>query len=156
MSDGNQKSVQKFFSPLEKRFLEEQERTSEREKELAKQHGEETAGSDKALDNNQQHNYTGDDAAKKKNFDQKIYLFPESFNALRRELYEHWPTFFMQVNPETRTSLAYDMANNAPQFVGVMNEALDLAVQMDSDNIDAICKEFLDALRGKRGLSKLH
>ena len=83
-------------------------------------------------------------------------MFPESFNALRRELYEHWPTFFMKVNPDTGTSLAHDMANNAAQFVGTMNGALDLSVQMDSDNIDGICKTFLDELRQLRGLSRLN
>lgn len=156
MSDGNQKSVQKFFNHLEKAFLEEEERVNARQKELEKQHGEETVGSDKKLDKQHQHDYAGEEAAKKKNFDQKIYMFPESFNALRRELYEHWPTFFMQVNEATGTSLAHDMASDAAQFIGVMNGALDLTVQLDTDNIDAICKIFLDELRVKRGLSRLH
>ena len=156
MSDGNQKSVQKFFTPLEKAFFEEQERIDARQVELSKQYGEETEGSDKKLDKQHQHDYAGEEAAKKKNFDQKIYMFPESFNALRKELYERWPTFFMTVNPETGTSLAHDMVNNAAQFIGTMNGALDLHVQFDSDNIDGICKEFLDALRVKRGLSRLN
>jgi hypothetical protein len=156
MSDGNQKSVQKFFTPIERAFHEEEERVTARQEELNKQYGEETAGSDKKLDKQQQHDYAGEEAAKRKNFDQKIYMFPESFNALRKELFEHWPTLFMQVNPETGTSLAHDMVNNAVQFVGTMNGALDLTVQMDSDNIDAICRTFLDELRVKRGLSRLH
>jgi hypothetical protein len=156
MSDGNQKSVQKFFTPVERAFHEEEERVSARQKELDKQYGEETEGSDKKLDKQQQHDYAGEEAAKKKNFDQKIYMFPESFNALRRELVDYWPMFFMQVNPETGTSLAHDMVHNAPQFIGTMNGALDLTVQMDSDNIAAICSTFLDALRVKRGLSRLN
>jgi hypothetical protein len=153
---GNQKTVQKFFTPLERAFQEEQERINERQKELDKQHGEETEGSDRKLDKQQQHDYAGEEAAKKKNFDQKIYMFPESFNALRRELYEHWPMLFMQVNPETGTSLAHDMANDAAQFVGTMNGALGLNMQFDSDNVDTICKVFLDELRVLRGLSRLH
>lgn len=156
MSDGSQKSVQKFFTPLEKAFFEEQEQLTARQKELDKQHGEETEGSDRKLDKQQQHSYQGEEAAKKKNFDQKIYLFPESFNALRRELHDHWPVFFTQVNPYTGKSLAWNMVNDALQFIADMNDALDLHVQMDSDNIDAICKTFLDELRVKRGLSRLH
>jgi hypothetical protein len=156
MSDGNQKSVQKFFTPIERAFHEEEERLSTRQAELNKQYGEETEGSDRKLDKQHQHDYAGDEAAKKKNFDQKIYMFPESFNALRRELFEHWPVLFMQVNPETGTSLAHDMVNNAAQFIGTLNGALGLNMQLDTDNVDTICKVFLDELRVFRGLSRLH
>lgn len=81
-----------------------------------------------------------------KNFDQKIYLFPESYNQLRKELYENWPTLWKLVG--------WPMAFAANVFVETMNEALDLRVILDSDRVDAICTEYLQALRKKRGLSQ--
>jgi hypothetical protein len=88
------------------------------------------------------------EAAKKKNFDRKIYMFPESYNALRKELMTHWP--------HTWQGCQWYMANNAQQFVAYMNDALNLKVQFDSAKVDSICKTFLDELRTSRGVSKLH
>lgn len=78
-----------------------------------------------------------------KNFDQKIYLFPESYNELRRELHDHWPNLWKVVG--------WPMAYAANIFVEEMNSALDLRVTLDSDRIDAICTEYLQALWKKRG-----
>jgi hypothetical protein len=83
---------------------------------------------------------------KQRNFDQKIYMFPDSFNALRAEIHDHWPTLWALVS--------WRMANNAPEFVDVMNDALDLNVIFDTEQVGAICDTFLTALRKKRGLSK--
>ena len=84
----------------------------------------------------------------KKNFDQKIYMFPESYNALRKELYENHPTLWQVVG--------YYMGHNGNLFVHAMNVVLDMNVQFDTDKVDAICKQFLDRLRQHRGVGKLH
>lgn len=81
-----------------------------------------------------------------KNFDQKIYMFPESYNELRKELYEHWPNLWQVVG--------WPMAFAANIFVENMNEALDLRVMLDSDKVDAICTEYLQELWKKRGVSR--
>lgn len=147
------KLTEKFSSDLQKRFQAEQEELLARQKKLDKQYGEETPGGDKNLDNSQQHNYTGDTDAAKKNFDQKVYMFPASFNALRVELENYWPTLWNTVEPETGTTLGWDMAFDAPTFVRKMNTALQLDVQMDSDNVSEICDIFWQALRNLRGPS---
>lgn len=137
-------------------FEQDKEATDERAQKIASsEHDAGILAPDAALPKNQQHDYSGESAAKQKNFDQKVYLFPESYNALRRELEENWPTLFNEYNPEIGMSLAYAMAFNSEVFIGAMNGALDLAEQYDSGNVDAICKSFLNALRVKRGLSRL-
>ena len=82
-------------------------------------------------------------AASAKNFDEKIYMFPESFNALRSELVTNWPNLWALVG--------WPMAFSAGLFIERMNEALDLTVQLDSGKVDAICTEYLQALWKKRG-----
>ena len=79
---------------------------------------------------------------------EKVYLAPESFNQLRKELCEHWPNLWKIVG--------WHMAFNAPQFCYSMDEALGLISQFDTSNVDGICKRYLDELRFKRGLSRLH
>jgi hypothetical protein len=78
----------------------------------------------------------------------KIFMFPESYNALRRELVYNFPTLWEVVG--------WNMAFKAEDFVAQMNDALDLKVQLDGNKIDATCKIFLDALRKKRGLKSVH
>lgn len=78
-----------------------------------------------------------------KNFDQKLYYFPESYNALRRELVTNWPELWKLVG--------WPMAYAANMFVGRMNDALDLNVTLDSSKVDAICSEYYQALLKKRG-----
>ena len=87
-------------------------------------------------------------AAEKKNFDEKIYMFPESFNALRVELLNYWPSLWQVVG--------WVMANNAQEFVIRMNDALSMNLQFDTAKVDAICKQYLNRLRKERGLSQLH
>ena len=81
---------------------------------------------------------------KPKNFDQKIYMFPESYNQLRMELHNHWPDLWSRVS--------WAMAFAANIFVEKMNDELGLAVILDSAKVDAICTEYLQTLRTKRGL----
>ena len=82
------------------------------------------------------------------NFDEKVYLFPESFNALRRELHDYWPNLWQQVG--------FVMAFDAVVFIELMDAALDTKTTFDSDKVDGICKKYIDLLRNKRGFSGLH
>lgn len=77
---------------------------------------------------------------------QKVYMMPESYNALRRELHENWPQHLSKV--------AWKMAHNAPEFVVEMNSITGMRLQFDTHKVDAICEQFLTALRKKRGLSR--
>lgn len=80
-----------------------------------------------------------------KNFDQKIYMFPESYNALRREIYENWPTLWALVS--------WRMANKAEEFIEHMNEATDLNIVFDTEKVEWICDQYLTKLRRMRGLN---
>ncbi len=80
--------------------------------------------------------------------DGKVYLMPESYNALRRELHDNWHNLWNLVQGP--------MAFDGPRFVDLMNEALGLMTQFDSDNVSGICARYLDTLRKLRGLSPLH
>lgn len=93
------------------------------------------------------HDYVADPVSASKNFDQKIYFMPESYNALRRELHDNWPNLWIRVQ--------WFMAHNAQQFVNEMNDALDCKIQFDTAKVESICAEFLNKLRALRGLSKL-
>lgn len=83
---------------------------------------------------------------KVKNFDEKIFMFPESYNALRKELVENWPNLWALVG--------WRMAHRAEEFVEYMNDALDVAVVFDTEAVDFICSTYLSLLRKKRGLSQ--
>lgn len=152
-SSDNQKPAQKFFTPLERAVHEDESRIYGRAQRIDREQYDpnNNPGKDKDLGAGRSHDY--DPAASdKKNFDQKIYLFPDSYNALRKELYTNYPILFQTVNPETGVSLAYCMVYDAPQFIAVLNGALDMVIQVDTDNVDYICKKFLNALRVKRGV----
>jgi hypothetical protein len=88
------------------------------------------------------------DSKSRKNFDEKIMMFPESYNALRRELYEQWPELWPLVG--------WAMAHKSEEFVTMMNAGLQVRVQFDSAKVDEICQIYLDLLRKKRGLGSLH
>ena len=79
----------------------------------------------------------------------KVYMFPDSYNALRVELHDYWPTLW-------NGGAGYLMAFDGPAFIELMNQSLDLMIQFDSDNVDGMCKKILDELRVKRGMSRLH
>ena len=86
--------------------------------------------------------------ADKKHVSEKLYFFPESYNALRREISEHWPDLWMLVG--------YNMAYKAEDFVATMNDALDLKVQFDGNKVGVTCSLYLNALRKLRGLTAIH
>lgn len=88
------------------------------------------------------------EAPKNAHISDKVYMMPESFNALRSELHTNWPTLFSRVG--------YVMAFDAIRFIELMDAALDLRTTFDSAKVDAICKKYLNALRAKRGLSAIH
>lgn len=75
---------------------------------------------------------------KAKNFDQKIYMFPESYNQLRKELHDYWPALWAVVQ--------WSLAHRAEEFVEIMNEALGLAVVFDTEKVDFISTTFLNRL----------
>ena len=79
------------------------------------------------------------------NIDEKVYMFPDSFNALRKELSENWPTLFERVG--------YTMAFDAPVFMEMMDAALNTKTTFDSAKVSAISLKYLNMLRNKRGLS---
>lgn len=81
------------------------------------------------------------------NVDQKVYLFPDSYNALRTELDSNWPELFKAVG--------WPMAFDAVMFIEMMDSALDTKTTFDSDKVSAICHKYLNLLRNKRGLSSL-
>jgi hypothetical protein len=156
-NDGKSKKLGEISPGLRNRMQEEEERLNERATKLDQaQHGDDVSGSDVSLPSHQRHDYSSDSISKKKEFSDKVYLFPESFNALRRELNDQWPALFNTVNPISGRSLAWCMVFDAPEFIAGLNGALDMMVQYDTEDVDGICKQFLDALRQKRGVSKLH
>jgi hypothetical protein len=80
-----------------------------------------------------------------------IFMFPESYNELRKELYTHWPELWN--DPRGGWAMAFD----AELFVEFMNSKLDgvykvrPATNNDELAIDYICKTFLTELRKRRG-----
>ena len=141
---------------LDKRLADDTEQLEARRQELDKTAPDENyRGSDASLPANQQHDYDPSALARKKNFDQKIYLFPPEFNALREELETNYPVFFTSVNPELGYSPAWAMIHNAPNFIGMLNGACDTDVQLDTENVSGTCKIFLNRLRALRGVSPL-
>lgn len=79
------------------------------------------------------------------NFDQKIYIHPESYNHLRMELAGHWPGLWSYVG--------WAMAHKAELFIERMNDATDLKLQFDTAKVDSTCLAYLNALRKMRGIS---
>ena len=86
-------------------------------------------------------------AAEGAHISEKVYMMPESYNALRRELNENWPTLFAQVG--------WCMAFDAVTFIEMMDGALDTKTTFDNDKVTAICHKYLNLLRNKRGLSDI-
>jgi hypothetical protein len=140
-----------ILDSLGRAMKEDQEESMHRQLALDKAATDRTSSPDAALPDGQKDSLVDSKA----HISQKIYYFPESFNALRRELEENYPNFFNSVNPEVGMSPAYAMVFDAPKFVGMCNGATDGVVQFDSHNVDGICKEFLNKFRAMRGLSPL-
>lgn len=75
----------------------------------------------------------------------KIYMFPESYNALRRELCENYPRLWDIVG--------HAMAFDAIIFIEYMDDALGIKTTWDSAKVGAICHRYWNELRMKRGLA---
>jgi hypothetical protein len=87
---------------------------------------------------------------KHNHFSEKLYIFPESFHALRIELQTNWPNLW-------NSPLQYLMWADQASFIETLCEALGIVMlTFDSANLDGYSKQFLDALRTRRGLSALH
>lgn len=95
--------------------------------------------SDKALGF---HYHDMDKSEKTKNFDQKIYMFPPAFNALREELHNHWPHLWEVTS--------WYMANRPEEFCGIMNAATELRVIFDSGAVNWMCDQWLRKLQKMR------
>jgi len=155
--DESKRIIHKDTSGVAKTIAESNEELEARRQELDKTAPSwENRGSDAKLPEQNRHSVDLSALAPKKNFDQKIYLFPEEFNALRRELEQYWPAFFTSVNPEFGYSPAWAMVHNGPQFIGLMNGALDMDLQLDTENIAGICKAYLNKMRAMRGVSPIN
>lgn len=156
--------------PLEKAIREENERVAERQARLdgATPFGTTTDAkgmavfSDRGADHfssdvtgNQRHQPLSEAAAKQAHFSDKIYLFPESFNALRAELEHNYPSFFFGINPEYGFSAGWAMVFDAPAFIAMCNEATDSVIQIDTGSVDYICKHFLNKFREMRGVGQI-
>lgn len=77
----------------------------------------------------------------------KVYYFPESYNALRKELSESWPTLWQVVG--------HAMAFDAPKFIEMMDAALEMKTTFDSAKVGAICHRYWNALRMKKGFKSI-
>lgn len=80
----------------------------------------------------------------KKNFDQKIFMFPESYNQLRAEISRNWPSLWALV--------AWRMAYKAEEFVEYMNDALEMRLVFDTEKVSWICEQYLKELHKRRGV----
>lgn len=154
--DESSRKIHKDDSALQAALRGEEEDILARQKHLHDTAPDENAPApDSVLAANQQHNVQQNVWEKARNFDQKVYYFPEEFNALRQELEENYPTFYESINPEIGLSPAYAMVFNAPAFIGMMNGALDMDIQFDSGAVAQTCKQFLNRLRAMRGVGPL-
>jgi hypothetical protein len=79
---------------------------------------------------------------------EKVFYFPDSYNALRKELFENWPNLWELVG--------WPMAFDGAMFVELMDDALDTKTTFDTHKVDSLCKKYMDLLYIKRGLTPLH
>lgn len=88
-----------------------------------------------------------------------VYFSSEEFNALRKELYDHW-----REEPETQIGRLVDrslwyysglMVTNPQAFVEIMSLEMGLNIIFDSGRESEICLEILNALRKQRGVSMI-
>lgn len=96
--------------------------------------------------------------ADQRNFDQKIFMFPEAYNQLRAELSMYWnPNPHFKKPRWADWQCGWAMAWEAETFVEYMNTSLDGVLRIlpttrdDELRIEHICKVFLTELRRKRG-----
>jgi hypothetical protein len=87
-----------------------------------------------------------------------VYIMPEEAIALRKELYDNWraePASFAGENGQALWYYSGLMITDPPAFVELMALELGLPLVFDSFNEAGICKQILNALRKKRGVSEL-
>lgn len=82
-----------------------------------------------------------------------VYLMSEQFNALRKELYDHWREDPNDDKIGDRSLWYYSglMVTYPQAFVEIMSLELGLDIVFDSGREAEICFEILNALRRKRG-----
>ncbi len=137
---------------LEQAFRDEEDRLQQRVKELDSTAPDPTRpGGDKQLGDG----FYNKESKPNDHVSQKVYYFPPSYNALRKELETWWKDFFEGINPLSGTSPAYCMVFDAPQFIGYMNGFTGLSLQLDGDNVEWTCKQYLNALRKMRNISEI-
>jgi hypothetical protein len=78
----------------------------------------------------------------------KVYLFPESYNALRREMHDNWPIVFKQVG--------WYMVFDAVTFIEQMDFICDTKTTFDTQKVSSICHKYLNILRKKRGVGPVN
>lgn len=89
-------------------------------------------------------------ATDNRHFSEKLFFFPESLHALRLEMQTYYPNLW-------NTPIQFLLWSDQAMFVEEMTKALDLIIRdFDSANLDGYCKQFLDELRERRGVSRLH
>ena len=71
-----------------------------------------------------------------------LYVYPESFNQLRKQLSEDHEDLWVKVS--------WDMANNPMDFILTMNEELD-CVCVPEMGVEAVCTRYLQALKLRVG-----
>lgn len=84
-----------------------------------------------------------------------LALESEEFNALRKELYDHWrddPSVLAV--PGERSLWYYSglMVTNPPAFVEIMSMEINEPIVFDSDKQAEICLQILNGLRRRRGV----
>lgn len=86
-----------------------------------------------------------------------VYFASEEFNALRRELFNHWREDPNDDKIGDRSLYYYSglMVTNPPAFVELMSLELNTSPIFDSGREAEICLEILNALRKKRGVLPL-
>lgn len=95
--------------------------------------------------------------ADSRNFDQKLFMFPESYNELRKELTTHWSHDKNKKPYWGDWQCGWAMAFDAEEFISYMNRHLGnpfnvlVATRDDELAIGHICKIFLTELRKRRG-----
>lgn len=89
--------------------------------------------------------------ATKEHVSTSVYMNSEQFNALRKELYDHW-----RDDPDENSNrdlwwYSGLMVTNPPAFVEIMALELGLSLVFDSADEAGTCKTILEALQRRRG-----
>jgi len=86
----------------------------------------------------------------------KVFMFPESYNELRKELVMHWASIDSKI-PNLWAQVGWYMAFDMVEFMERMNDKLGGVLTVvpitknDELRTDVVCKVFLKELRKRRG-----